>query len=581
MNKELFLNSYIDKIAIKFGVTKDLAFEVLCLSSVLDISFDEAYDEASTLENKDGSHDGGFDGIYIDKDNKILHIFQMKNKPNIGDNELSKFIANFQNLFVHNNLTGMRLNKTVKSRQAEYLSLVQSGEYFEIQLYFVFNGTKIGANQDVVCRYEEANEDLKIMDNDDLFSQIESLITLNKKRKTNKFTFQAEKSNISLKADPQAIISFYLANVRATNFRLSALELCKLIDKEVELNKTKDTLFSDNIRGYLGTNKTNRLIRETLLGADAEYFPFLNNGITIIASDMKTPKQMMVGHYPIETTNPVIVNGLQTTNVIYDIYKRDASKLDGVYVMIRLYETTDRELIDKITNATNTQSPISFRDKISTKTFNDFTKDLFESRDVGYLTKRGETFENSLSKQMKESVSNETVLKFWYATFFEKPTIARSSKSKIMEYCFAAVEDEKHPLHQLFNGSKISPIYLQLFVAYKIYILVATKRKNYSKEEIDDFIFYADEFMSYGIYKYIQKNSQFDTYELNIKDTYNKIFDALSRTVRNEKERLLKLDLTYSHNEYFKSEKALNDLNEMMVFIESDNKIENLKRFVV
>ena len=112
MNKELFINGYIEKISQKFDISKDLAFEILCLSSVLDISFDEAYDEASTLENKNGSHDGGFDGIYIDNDEKILHIFQMKSKPTIGDNDLTKFISNYENLFVRNNLIFF-LNSTI------------------------------------------------------------------------------------------------------------------------------------------------------------------------------------------------------------------------------------------------------------------------------------------------------------------------------------------------------------------------------------------------------------------------------------------------------------------------------------
>ena len=585
MNKELFLNGYIEKIATKFDIAKDLAFEILCLSSILDMSFDEVYDEASTLENKDGSHDGGFDGIYIDKDENILHIFQMKNKPTIGDNELTKFISNYENIFVRNNSVGIRLNKTVKAKVDEYISLIQNGEYFEVQLYFIFNGTKETTNKsqnlEVSQRFEAAQENLKILDSDDLFSRIESLVTINKKRKQHKFTFQAEKSNISLKNDPQALISFSLLNVKAANFRLEALEICKLIDREIEINKSKDTLFSDNIRGYLGTNKTNRSIRDTLLSEDAEYFPFLNNGITIIANRINMPKQMMVGYYPIESINPVIVNGLQTTNVLYDIYKRDSSRLEGVYVMVRLYETADAELIDKITNATNTQSPISFRDKISTKRFNDFTKELFESKGVGYLTKRGETFDNTLSKQMHESITNETVIKFWYATFFEKPTIARNSKSKVMEYCFTAVEDAKHPLHKLFNGDKNSSIYMQLFIAYKIYMQVANMRKSYIKEEIEDFIFYADEFMSYGIYKLLKKNELLKTFEPLLGEYYHEIFDTIKAIVENEKVRLNALDMTYSHNEYFKSERAVSDLNEKMSFCETENKIENLNRFAI
>lgn len=580
MNKELFLNTYTDRISTKFDISKDFAFEILCLSAFLDISFDEAYNSASTLVNKNGSHDAGFDGIYIDQNEKIVHIFQIKNSLTLKDNELNKFLADYENIFVRNNPVDIRLNKVLESKIEQYLNLIKSGELFEIQLYFIFNGIKENStssqNGTISQRFESANNNLKILDSNDIFSQIESLINLSKNRKENIFTFEAEKSNISLRSDPQSLLSFSLLNVKAVNFRFKAISLCKLIDKEIELNGRKDTLFSENIRGYLGSNKTNLSIKNTLIGEKAEYFPFLNNGITIIASSVRFPTQMAMGYYNIVATNPVIVNGLQTTNVIYDIYKKDSSKLEGVFVMIRLYETVEPELITLITDATNTQSPISFRDKLSTKKFNDFTKEIFESKGIGYLTKRGETFANTLSKDMKETVTNETVLKFWYSTFFEKPTVARGNKSKVMEYCFNATENINHPLHKLFKADKNSPIYLQLFIAYKIYHFVVTKRQKYIKEDIEDFVFYADEIISYGIYRLLKKDNKIETYEEELEKNYNEVFEALKNVVDKEKEKSIQKGSTYSQNDYFKSERLVEDLNEELELSESSTKFEDL-----
>ena len=104
-------------------------------------------------------------------------------------------------------------------------------------------------------------------------------------------------------------------------------------------------------------------------------------------------------------------------------------------------------------------------------------------------------------------------------------------------------------------------------------------RKNYIKEDIEDFIFYADEFMSYGIYKLLVENNKLGEYESVLDEYYDEIFQAIKSIVETEKSRLLNLDSTYSHNDYFKSERAVDDLHVYIQTTEDINKIENLKRF--
>ena len=289
----------------------------------------------------------------------------------------------------------------------------------------------------------------------------------------------------------------------------------------------------------------------------AEYFPFLNNGITIIAEQVKIPREMQAGLYPVETKNPLIVNGLQTTSVIYDIYQRNAEVLEGVYVLVRLYETSDPELIEKITDATNTQSPIGYRDKISNKNFNRYVKMLFEANNIGYLAKRGDTFENSFSLSLGESIHSDNLLKFWYASYYEHPDIAKNSKTRVLEDIYESTSNTAHRLHHLFNGDPDSPIYQQLLETYKLYRFIVQKRNVLAS--VNDLVLYADELICYGMHK------------LNTDDltaAYDQIFNALVVASQTEKELYELKGLTYSHNSYFKSAKSRYDLDRVMGFVE-------------
>ena len=71
-------------------------------------------------------------------------------------------------------------------------------------------------------------------------------------------------------------------------------------------------LFDANVRDFLGKTEVNDAIWATLENlAVEEDFWWLNNGITIVAStaDQKGKKLAL--------TEPLLVNGLQTSNVIF------------------------------------------------------------------------------------------------------------------------------------------------------------------------------------------------------------------------------------------------------------------------
>lgn len=94
-----------------------------------------------------------------------------------------------------------------------------------------------------------------------------------------------------------------------------------IIDDNQGLRKN---FFEANVRDYQGKNAVNSCIRDTLEDTEsAEDFWWLNNGITILASEAT-----MANSRELQLTNPEIVNGLQTSSEIYNYYSQDIKRLE-------------------------------------------------------------------------------------------------------------------------------------------------------------------------------------------------------------------------------------------------------------
>ncbi len=525
--------------------------------------------------------DGGFDGIWFQDQGEYfdMHIFQCKNAKGLTTNQIDKFRNDFKDIFVNGNKVGKQTIENLQQWIDEYRQISEQGVIIESKLYFVFNGLKedpdYANNKPIFDTYHDPDANFFIIDSDDIYQKVVDLAK--QKRNEIKFTFHPEKSNISA-LDSQGLYTYAVQDIRAANFRLQATELCLLIENELKINGSFETLFEENIRSYLGFKaRANRNMNTTLSKREeAIYFPFLNNGITIICDEFTLPKQPQNDTYLLPVKNPQIVNGLQTSWVLYQNFKKDPAILKEIYINIRVYETKqDKEIIAKITDATNTQTPINYRDKVSNKSFNTLTKTVFKNAKINYITKRGETF----SKDpfiYNDVVESETVLKFWFATFFEEPETAKNSIATVVQRIFDAATFEKHPLEKLFDGDKNSPIYIQLLTAYRIYTFIRKQKKI--KLSDFEFLAYADELMSYGIYKYIgSANLKLYIDELKLNEAYSICLGIISNIVDEEKQLHSDAGKTFSFNAYFKKPKCRVDFNKKQKIIENDTLVEDLK----
>lgn len=116
----------------------------------------------------------------------------------------------------------------------------------------------------------------------------------------------------------------------------------------------RDHLFESNVRDYQGDVAVNDAIRTTLGQDKRDDFWWLNNGVTIIAAKIGGVLKDLV------IEEPQIVNGLQTSQEIFEYFKinKEELKTDERQTLIRIIASTDVETQDKIIRATNSQTSI-------------------------------------------------------------------------------------------------------------------------------------------------------------------------------------------------------------------------------
>lgn len=592
-NKQLFIEGYLNRISEQFNVEKNIAFEIFAIAAITERPFQEVYDDIQIrlkLGDKDilKGKDGGIDGaVFIDQGSSYytLMVFQCKNSQSLKQNELEKFRNDVNDLFIY----GISKPNTelIEPKIEEYRQLSRKGCLIDIKYYFVYSGTNNDPtksfNSQLHLSYHKPDrpDHYEIWDAEAIYEKISQLIKAQANRKDIRFVFNPQVSNIiTSDKQGQGLYTYSVGNVRAANFRIEAHELCKLVEQELATNNTFEFLFSDNIRSFLGFKvRPNQRMKETLTDPDsAIYFPLLNNGVTIICERMDIPSTLQSGKYILPAYNPIIVNGLQTTRVIYEVFKEITRKgidgLQNVFVNVRLYETSNTEIVEKITDATNTQTPISYKDKVSNKDFNVYAKEVFANDGIAYITKRGEVFSNHLSKQLNSTIESDTLLRFWYATFYEQPETAKNSVYEVMEAIFDATNNDNHPLHRLFNGEKSSPVYLQLIYSYRIYRYVQSKKE--SQQQIREYISHATESLAYGIYKRLE-NDLVSINNLNkLEEAYQFALNIVDQIIKEQIELHAKKEKSFSYSGYFRKAKCRFDYNLKAVIIDDDSIIDKL-----
>jgi hypothetical protein len=150
---------------------------------------------------------------------------------------------------------------------------------------------------------------------------------------------------------------------------LPAVDLIKVLtDKAGGIRKS---VFFENVRDFQDYNSVNLEIQDTLRDADRrERFAVLNNGITIVAREIRTAGD------DVQIADFQVVNGCQTCHVLFD---EQDNLGDSVWVSVKLIESKDEDVISGIIAATNRQTAVTDEDLEAKERFHKELEDLFRS----------------------------------------------------------------------------------------------------------------------------------------------------------------------------------------------------------
>ncbi|WP_433466728.1 AIPR family protein [Spirillospora sp. CA-128828] len=141
---------------------------------------------------------------------------------------------------------------------------------------------------------------------------------------------------------------------------VSAIEVMKLLKDES--GDVRPGIFDDNVRLDLGPqNPVNRRILGTLQSDEREHFPFLNNGLTIIATELRgLGDRFFISGYQ-------IVNGGQTSHQLIrwaesDEVRDTPNLMVDLWIPVKIVSSSDPGVRTSVAIATNLQTAIGSTD---------------------------------------------------------------------------------------------------------------------------------------------------------------------------------------------------------------------------
>jgi hypothetical protein len=468
MNKiiESFLNTHILEYSLE-QTKQDSAFEHFINRCVINKYTVDRFDPSEILT---GKGEIGLDGIAIIINERLITslevakeilsnaqnfktrfvFIQAKTSEKFDGGEISTFIYGVRSFFEN------KENRPVTNEKIETLIAIKDYIYSKsVQ----FDGNPILDLCYVCCgKWEEANglrnraeTDYESLVQSQNFGKIDfipydsdKIITVYKelKKKVQKsFVMTKSISFPSINGISQA----YLGLVRCKEY----VSILKDSDGNIMSN-----IFEDNVRDFQGYNLVNQEIRDTLISTEKqEPFAVLNNGITIVTKSLKTTGDTFHIH------DYQIVNGCQTSYVLYDNYE---SLNENTYVAIKIIETTDSELADRVIFTTNRQTEVKSEAFESTKKFHKKLQDYFNAIDVNfrlYYERRSKQYEQNDGINKNRVVTLASQTSAFVAMFLNEPhSIHRYYGEILKAYSGKLYLEDHHP----------EPYYISSYYLYLI-----------------------------------------------------------------------------------------------------------------
>ncbi len=185
----------------------------------------------------------------------------------------------------------------------------------------------------------------------------------------------------------------------------------------------RESIFEENVRHYQGDVDVNKNINESLNSDFETDFWWLNNGITIIAQEVRPLAKTL------QVEGVQIVNGLQTSYTIGKNYIKDEK--DTRSVLVKIVKSSDKETIDKIISATNRQTPVNPALLRATDDTQRKLELFFEQK--GYFYDRRKNFYKNQGKPISKIFAIQSTAQAIHAILNRKPGEARAKPTTLIK----------------------------------------------------------------------------------------------------------------------------------------------------
>lgn len=439
MITDTILKGYVQTFSDDFGYSsfdESRQFETFVNNIIFSRQYitNKATPELIDLVSTGSGQDTGFDGIgiivngvliqnieeyqyFLDKHFrlKISFVFiQSKATPHFKSGDVDKFYFGVKNFFdpISNLNENENVKKFRKIKDLIYQNTLNFDGNPKIYMYYVTVG-EWKEPEDIIARKNVCVADLKAKK---IFTDINPIFLDAEKLKT--FYLELKRKNTKQIQFPSKIALPDINNIKQSFIgSLPVSEFIKMItDSDGNLQKN---LFDDNVRHFQGNNKVNREIEETLRNQNIQdALPIFNNGITIIT------KSLDVTGNNITLFDFQIVNGCQSAHILFknkDIIKEDTN------IIVKIIETTEQSLINKIIQATNKQTLITDEAFESLSEFHRNLEEYYEAKSKQvdnpiYYERRSKQYENDPRKiKSTQIITLAGQIQSYVATVLEQP----------------------------------------------------------------------------------------------------------------------------------------------------------------
>lgn len=437
-----------------------IAFEWVGLEAVLKLNSIEVEDALV-----DDGMDGGIDAIWMTDDGVHVLTFTYAStfdnaKKNFPQDKLDALALTMQKVF-NRTLTEADVNPAVWEKIIEIWNLFGEGP---VTFHYHVCSNKEQPTDAAKERFEDALKPIRFM----IFNywDLEGLVAniLEEAHVPVNGTLDFIKKSYFTKSD---------GPLKATVAAVAVSELLNLVKDPDDETKINEHVLNENIRVDLGLNNSiNRGIFESALSETNYEFWYLNNGVTLVCDEC----DFSLVRAPTATLKNVrIVNGGQTTRTLFQASLKDKDSVAKVDVMVRIIETRDPTISEKIGEAANKQTPVRSRDLHANDYIQRKLEDQFKTLGYYYERKRHQYAD----KPLGERIDAEEIGQVALAYYGGMPSQAKDQKALVFSERYNDIFDE-----DTVTASR-------LLIPLKLYQpLASTKagiqRRKRKKEEVSD-----------------------------------------------------------------------------------------------